>query len=236
MAGLLTMLAVVALAACRDADAGAQESTSVASTADAPAPAASGDTLSDSALFARADAGRLMGRDSGTMWVVMVSDFQCPYCKMWHDTSFVALERDYVKTGKVRLAYFNFPLEQHPYAHAEAEAALCAGVQGKFWEYSDGLFERQSAIARMPTIEPTLDRLARANALDLTGFAHCRKSKAIAQLIASDMAQAQRSNIRSTPSFLVGNFLVEGAIPYADFRHAIDTALFVARAARKGTR
>lgn len=190
------------------------------------------DTLSDSLLIAKADHGRLLGNDSGTVWLVMISDFQCPYCKVWHDSSMAAVKRDYIDAGKVRMAYLNLPLPQHAHARAEAEAALCAAAQNKFWPYSEALFHDQDVLSKRADVKPYLDSLARVNAVEMSEFARCRKTKAIASLIESDMAQATRAGVRSTPSFLIGQFMVEGAAPYKDFRRAIDTAIVMERLKR----
>jgi len=239
----LTLLVTIGVvAACGPADAAARtaatpattaaSTTTAAPSAAAASPTFSGDTLSDSALIAKADRGRLMGRDSGAVWLVMISDFQCPYCKQWHDSSMAAVKRDYVDPGKVRVAYLNLPLQQHPHARVEAEAALCAAAQDKFWPYSAALFHDQPSINARVDVKPYLDSLARANAIEMKEFARCRGSKAIQALIESDIQQAGKAGVRSTPSFLVGDFLVEGAAPYKDFRKAIDTALVIARTKR----
>jgi protein-disulfide isomerase len=237
-------LVVTALAACNKADASNGKSSSavpaVPATLSVAAPtpptalsAPTGDTLTDSVLIARADQGRLMGRDSGAIWVVMMSDFQCPYCKTWHDASMANLTRDYVKTGRVRMAYLNLPLPMHPHARAEAEAALCAGVQKKFWEYSEALFAKQPVIAKLATVQPTLDSIAKTLSLDMPSFGSCQKREAIRALVESDIQQATKAGVNSTPSFLIGDFLVQGALEYPDFRRAIDTALFTAKQAKR---
>ncbi len=241
-------MAMGAVGACQRADAAGRSSATAAATpgttgtatatatataaAVAATPRPAGDTLTDSALIAVADRGRLMGRDSGAVWMVMISDFQCPYCKQWHDSSMAAVKRDYIDQGKVRMAYLNLPLQQHRHARMEAEAALCAGAQGKFWTYSEALFRDQASISARVDLKPYLDSLARSNAVEMKEFARCRASKGIQALIESDIQQASRAGVRSTPSFLVGEFLVEGAMPYKDFRKAIDTALVVARTKR----
>ncbi len=194
------------------------------------------DTLTDSELIARADAGRLMGRDSGAIWLIMVSDFQCPYCKQWHDSSFVAVQKEFVETGKVRMAYLNLPLPQHPRAQEEAEASLCAAAQGKFWPYADGLFKLQQRVAATASIGSLLDSLARANSLAMPEFAHCRRSSAIKSLVRSDVQQANQIGVQSTPTFVIGEFLLQGAAPLETFRRAIDTALVVARKKAKEKR
>ena len=81
----------------------------------------------------RADRGRIRGNPQAGLWIIEASDFQCPYCKMWHDSTYGSLVKDYVESGKVRLAYLNFPLSQHQNAMPAAEAAMCASVQDKFW-------------------------------------------------------------------------------------------------------
>lgn len=233
---LLGFLAAITIAACSKADAAASREAPGA-PANGPATRTSGavasDSLSDSALVARADRGRLLGRDSGAVWVVMISDFQCPYCKQFHDGAIASITRDYVNNGQVRLAYINLPLPQHKHARVESEAALCAGVQNKFWPYAEALFNRQAQIGSMPSVEPVLDTIARSLSLDLSEFGKCRQRNAIKMLVESDIAQASKAGVRSTPTFLVGDFLVEGAMPYPDFRRAIDTALVLAHLPKK---
>lgn len=233
----LTLMALVVLGACAKPDTTAEPKPAGLETAavalpTGPAPLSTADSL----IVARADKGRIMGRDSGAMWVVMMSDFQCPYCKQWHDESMKPLVRDYVNTGKIRLAYLQLPLESiHPHARAEAEASMCASAQGKFWPYAEQLFARQKEVARLPDVRPTLDVIAKALSLDLTEFAACQKLSAIRGLVDSDIQQATQARIQSTPAFLVGDFIVEGALPYPDFRRAIDSALVVRRL-KPGTR
>ncbi len=240
--------AVVAFAsvatACGRADAAAQTGRDSSTGPTASAAAAKAlltaspratvptDTAVDSVLIAKADKGRLIGRDSGTIWLVVISDFQCPYCKTWHDSSMAQLKRDYIDPGKVRLAYLNLPLQMHPQARVEAEAALCAAAQAKFWNFSDALFRDQAAIHKLSDATPYLDTLARASRLNMAEYQSCKKSPSIRALIDSDIQQANRIGVRSTPSFLIGEFLVEGAVPYPDFRRAVDSALSIARTKR----
>ncbi|BAH37768.1 MAG TPA: hypothetical protein DGD08_16490 [Gemmatimonas aurantiaca] len=203
--------------AAANANAGAPAGPTTTSTGLTP-------TGTDSALTLRADSGRLMG--TGAMWVVMISDYQCPYCKSWHDSSMANLERDYIKTGKIRFAYLHLPLEGiHPHARAESEAAMCAGAQGKFWPYSNALFAAQGTVRTMNDVSPLLTRIAREQSLDLTAFNACRQSPAIRSLVEADIRQASQANVQSTPSFVVGEFMLRGALPYPDFAKAIDTAL-----------
>src|SRR3954470_18666704 len=96
----------------------------------------------DSSLT-RADKARIQGSDSAKIWMVMASDFQCPFCKQFHDGAYKQILSEYVATGKVRVAFLNHPGSMHQYGVVSAEAAMCAGMQDKFWQMHDSLFATQ---------------------------------------------------------------------------------------------
>jgi protein-disulfide isomerase len=240
MARSLQLLRAVALfayiataAACGRADAASRSAKADSATSTTAAvPVATNESVANVALMQKADRSRLQGPENA-MWVVMISDFQCPYCKQWHDSSMAQLTRDYIMPGKIRFAYLHLPLESiHPHARAEAQASLCAGAQGKFWEYADALFDNYNTVKSMSDVSPLLSRLAKDLTLDVKSFDRCRVSAPIASLVSNDIAQASQAGVESTPSFIVGSFLVKGAMPYKDFRKAIDTALAVAKSAK----
>lgn len=210
------------LSACGKADA-----------ARVAAPRAPSDTLTDAVLMARADLGRYEGSPTARIWIVMVSDFQCPYCRDWHDSTLTQVRQTYVETGKARLAYLNLPLQGHRHAVAMAKAALCAASQEKFWPYADAMFSRQKTVANLGDVQPLLHTLADSLKLDTAAFTHCNKSSAVTALLNSDLRQANQANIRSTPSFFVGQFLLEGAVPFPSFKKAVDSALVIAEAKAK---
>lgn len=85
----------------------------------------------------------ILGQASASVTVVIFSDYECPACYSFETTMQVTpqLIQNYVSTGKAKIAFRNFPLSFHEKAQKAAEAAECAGLQGKFWEYHDKLFE-----------------------------------------------------------------------------------------------
>ena len=94
--------------------------------------------LTDS-VSAAADRGRIRGSADAPVWFIEVSDFQCPFCKQWHDASFAAIDNEYVKTGKVRMAYLNYPLSSiHPNARAAASDRCAECVAGTTHHASPG--------------------------------------------------------------------------------------------------
>lgn len=173
----------------------------------------------------KADLARIQGSPNAPVWVIEVSDFQCPFCKQWHDQTYPVLRDEFVRTGKVRLAYINYPLAQHPYAWPAAEAAMCAGAQGKFWEMHDALFNTQSKWETLPSPATYFDSLARAQGVDAARWHQCIQSGKMKSWIQADHDRAQTAGAASTPTFIIGDKLLVGAQPIEEFRRAIDSAL-----------
>ena len=173
----------------------------------------------------RIDASRISGDSTAKVWMIMVSDFQCPYCKQWHDESFAALRREYVENGKVRLAYYNFPLTIHPNAVPAAEAAMCAGAQNKFWPMHDALFASQATWAGLKDPSAVFDSLGTKVGLNTQSFNSCRATHATLPMIKADQDRAERAGVQSTPTIIIGNKLIAGAQPTDNFRRALDAAL-----------
>ena len=177
----------------------------------------------------RADLSRIQGSPTAPLWVIEVSDFQCPYCKQWHDQTYNAFLDQYVKTGKVRLAYVNFPLSSHAYAWPAAEAAMCAGVQNRFWPMHDSLFASQPRWEGIADPAPVFDSLARATGVDMTRWRDCVKSGKMKPLIQADHDRAEQAGASATPSFMIGDKLLTGAQPLSDMQRVIDSALVKSR-------
>ncbi|MDP9200306.1 MAG: DsbA family protein [Gemmatimonadota bacterium] len=173
----------------------------------------------------KADLARIQGSPTAPVWVIEVSDFQCPYCKQWHEQTYQKLRDEFVRTGKVRLAYINFPLAQHIHAVPAAESAMCAGAQGKFWAMHDALFTSQTKWEGLPSPAPFFDSLARATGVDVARWRQCVQSGKMKAWIQADHDRAQAAGAASTPSFMIGDKILIGAQPIENLRSAIDSAL-----------
>jgi protein-disulfide isomerase len=185
-------------------------------------PASSTPATADS-LTSRADAGRIQGNPNAPVWIVEISDFQCPFCKTWHDEVYATLRREYIVPGTVRLAYINYPLPNHANALPAAEAAMCAGAQNKFWEMHDGLFDAQETWGPMPNAAAVFDSIARAKGVDVAAMRRCIETGAARALILADAERAQESGVQGTPSFVIGgDVMLRGMQPIEAFRRAID--------------
>jgi len=193
----------------------------------AAAPGASKTTQTGTSdpLIAAADKGRIAGDSSAKTWVIIASDFQCPFCRQWHDDSYKQLMDEYVRSGKVKVAYINFPLGQHQNAVPSAQAAMCASAQDKFWEYHDALFESQKSWEALPQPRPVLDSIARAVGVNFADWSKCVDTDEMLPLIFADRDRAATAGVQSTPTFLVGGQVVAGAIPFSDLKTVIDSAI-----------
>lgn len=176
-------------------------------------------------IITAADRGRILGSENARLWMLVVSDFQCPFCKEWHDATWSTIQREYVDTGKIRVAYVNFPLGMHPNARPAAIEAMCAGVQGKFWPLADALFRTQERWKDLPAPQAFFDGIAASVQLDQTARRACIAGRAIPSLIDADQLRMTRAATQSTPTFFIGGSRLEGAQPIAQFRRVIDAEL-----------
>jgi protein-disulfide isomerase len=219
--GALFLLGLATLACGRSGDA---PGAAVAKAEAAPPPSVD-DQAKNDPLVAAADRGRITGDSTAKVWLIIVSDFECPYCKMWHDSTGEQVRREYVQSGKIRMAYVNFPLEQHPHAMPSAETAMCAAAQGKFWPVHDRLFQTQDRWKVMGDAQALFDSLAAASGVESGAYKECLSSHRTAALIRGDYARSSQGGVRSTPTFIVGSTMLSGVQPISEMRKAIDAAL-----------
>ena len=231
----------VLLAACDAADSrpagdGGSESAAAPAT-----PAAAGNASADPRIGV-ADTARITGDDDAPVWIVEISDFQCPYCRQWQLETYPQLREEYLATGKAKLAYVNLPLTSlHPHAVLAAEAALCAGAQGRFWEVHDALFATQEGWSRLGNARPAFDSLAAASGVAMDAWTQCVDSQVMRPLIQRDSERSAGSGASSTPTFLImadstipgaQPAMLVGAQPIESFRRAIDALLALRSAPR----
>lgn len=227
MRRILHVLVLAALAAaCKqtathaatDAATPAAATTAAGAVAPAAPVAPPNDTISD-----RADRGRLLGDTTAKLWVIMASDFQCPYCKLWHDRAFQQVLKMYVNTGKVRLAFLNMPLSIHPNAVPASEAAMCAAIQNKFWQMHEALFASQKDWEGLANPDSAMTAIATKQGVDIKKWKPCYTEHLTRPLIQADHDRAVASHVNSTPTFFIGDQVLGSAD--ADVPAAIEKAL-----------
>ena len=160
-----------------------------------------------------------IGPENAPVTIVEFGDFQCPFCKRFHDQVLPALLKQY--DGKIRFVYRSFPIRAiHAYAQSAAEAAQCAFDQQKFWEYHDLLFQDTQRLAKA-------DLLAYADQvkLDTRVFRNCLESAKHAQDVEHDYQAGVRLGVTGTPTFFINGRVLTGAQPLAAFSAVIDAEL-----------
>lgn len=142
---------------------------------------------------------RALGASDATVAIVEFADYQCPYCRVFHDSLLPKLRKAYIDTGKLRYFYKDLPLRQHRQAFAASVAAHCAGAQGKFWPMHEQMYANQAELGQAPFV-----KYAAALSLDIAQFKGCQKSAAAQRAVHRDMADARRVGVSATPTILLG--------------------------------
>ncbi|HET7233580.1 MAG TPA: thioredoxin domain-containing protein [Longimicrobium sp.] len=180
-------------------------------------------------LLSRASNARQHGSQYAKVTIYEVSDFQCPYCKMFFDSTYAKFDSAYVRTGKVRLVFINFPLPMHNQAFAASKAAMCAGAQGKFWEMHDRLFQRQHDWRDQADAPQRFAAYARELGVNAAQFRDCVDNDRISSLVVNDVMQASGAQVNSTPTFILNREkILPGAIPFAELAREVDALLAAA--------
>jgi protein-disulfide isomerase len=172
----------------------------------------------------------MLGAPEAPLTLIEFSDYQCPFCRRFADTTLPVLKRDYIETGKLRYVFRDFPLDRlHPQARKIVEAAHCAGDQGKYWAMHDLLFQQQQALQ--------VDRLkgyARQLGLNARAFEACLDQGKYATKVQQDLDAGAAAGVQGTPGFILGKtqpdgsiqgIAIKGAQPLAAFQQAIEHLL-----------
>jgi protein-disulfide isomerase len=160
-----------------------------------------------------------LGRADAPLTVVEFTDYQCPYCRRFAAETFPQLKHDYIDTGKVRFIVRDLPLTFHSAARPAAEAAHCAGEQGRFWAMHDALLGGAADLTH-----GGIEARAAALHLDRKRLHACLAAARYAGAIERNAADADALGVNGTPTFLIGTVahgevsgeLVAGALPWAE--------------------
>ncbi|KKU04432.1 MAG: DSBA oxidoreductase [Parcubacteria group bacterium GW2011_GWA2_45_30] len=184
--------------------------------------AAAGESASSAQVLGDlADDDPALGNPSAPVTMVEFADFQCPFCARMFSETLPQIKEKYVKTGKVKFVYRDFPLSSiHQFAQKAAEAGECADEQEKFWQYHDILYSRQQQLSN-ENIKKWADEIG----LDIAQFNQCLDSGKYMDEVAKDLADGQAAGVTGTPGTFVNGRLVSGALPYAQFEAIIEAEL-----------
>jgi len=166
------------------------------------------------------DDDTVRGSPDAKVTIVEFSDYECPFCERFYTQTYLQLKAEYIDTGKVKFIYRDFPLSFHPQAQKAAEAAECAGEQGKYYEMHDLLFGK-GVSGGVNSFKAYAIELG----LDTTKFNDCLDSGSMAGEVRKDMNDGSRAGVRGTPAFYINGQSLSGAQPIEAFRQIIDAEL-----------
>jgi len=158
-----------------------------------------------------------LGPADAPVTIIEFSDYLCPACRKAHEVTGKIKE---IYKDRIRWVFKDFPLRMHKWADKAAEAAHCAGEQGKFWEYQDILFGSQEEL------NPSrLKQYAKEMDLQTRQFDECLDSGRYKSTVEDDVEAARKGGINSTPTFVINGVPSPGALSLENFQKLIDAAL-----------
>ncbi len=161
------------------------------------------------------------GQANAKVKVIVYSDFQCPYCKIFYKT-LRGVMKEY--KSKVLFVFKELPLNIHPQANNAALASECALKQGKFWEYADNLYAKQSQWANTKGTA-SFKHYAGNLKLNVQQFNQCLNDKTGQAIINANQKEAAEFGISGTPTIFINKHLAGGAITVSELKDEINRQL-----------
>jgi protein-disulfide isomerase len=164
------------------------------------------------------------GRADAPLTLLEFTDYQCPYCRRFHTETWPRLQQEFVERGQLRFIVRDLPLEFHPGAEPAAEAANCAGEQGKFWPMHDALLDGEVQLSAAGVLEA-----GRKLGLDMQFFEACVHRGKYRDDIRRNAELARSLGLNGTPAFVLGRVRdgvlhgepIKGAVPFEAFAQEI---------------
>ncbi len=147
------------------------------------------------------------GSRDATITLVEYGDYECPHCVAAHK---VVKEIQRQLDGTLLFVFRNFPLSSsHPHAQEAAESAEAAGLQGRFWQMHDALFERSGGLS-----SDVILSLADQAGVDVMRLQADLDAGTFRERVQEDFMSGVRSGVNGTPTFFVNELRYDG---FADF-------------------
>src|SRR5687768_4689966 len=170
--------------------------------------------------------GYLMGSPTAPVQILEFADFECPACGSFANLTEPDVRKRLVETGQASFRFMDFPLAIHRNTWDAHFAAACANEQGKFWEMHDRIFATQDQWNGDVTNRPkaVFSRLVKELALNESQWNECYDSQKYKLNIAASVREGERRLVGSTPTFIIGDKLVPGALGFDQLKAYVDSA------------
>jgi protein-disulfide isomerase len=146
----------------------------------------------------------ILGDSNAPITVLEWGDYQCTFCYKFHQNTLDIINDNFIKTGKVKLVFKDFPLNG-PDSLLAAEASYCAEDQEKYWQYHDELYKNWGGERTGWVTRESLDKFAVTIGLDLVEFNTCLDEQKYKNRVITLYEFGKEIGIDATPSFLVFN-------------------------------
>ena len=148
--------------------------------------------------------GNVLGKPDAPVTMVEFADLQCPFCRQYTLDALPTIIRDYVRTGKVKLAFTGMSFIG-PDSETALRAAYAAALQNRLWNVIDLLYRNQGAENTGWVTEGLLESIARSvPGIDASTMLDDQHSTQVEQAIATAASQAEQAHVSSTPTFFAG--------------------------------
>ena len=170
--------------------------------------------------YAVTDKDHVRGKADAKVTILEWSDFECPYCKTFHESMIQLME---AYPDDVRWVFKNFPLSFHPEATPAAIAAECAAEQkgnDMFWQYGDKLYENQDTLGTA-----LYEKLAKDLGLNTSTFKDCITNKSTADIVTNDTSVGSANGVQGTPGNFLNGTELGGAVPFTSLQAQVKSIL-----------
>lgn len=166
---------------------------------------------------------RAKGSESAPVTLEEFGDYQCPSCGIFNP---VVNKMKATYGDRLRVVFRHLPLQSmHKNAALAARAAEAAGLQGRFWEMHDALYDNQKEWSDLPDPRPKFAEYAqRAGVSDVERFKTDLEGQSVGARIVADVQRASSLGVNATPSVFINGVQVRG-LAESDLRREIETAL-----------
>ena len=175
--------------------------------------------------------GYLLGKADAPVPVIEFADFECPACGQFATLAEPDIRKRLIDAGTISYRFYDYPLPMHKNTWAASNAAACADEQGKFWEMHDQLFNAQDQWNGQATSRPKskFQEYAKAIGLNVDQWEACFDAKKYQPRIKANEQMALKRGASQTPTFVIGDKMVGGAIAFDRFKALVDSALVLAK-------
>jgi len=169
------------------------------------------------------EADHIEGDINAKAVLVEYGDFQCPACAAYYPLV-EQLTEEY--GDRMAFVFRHFPLRSiHKNAEIASRSAEAAGLQGKFWEMYDLIYQNQASWANELGTVDIFTSYAESLGLDVEKFKADLTSDVVIDAINKDLREGNSAGINATPTFFFNGELVSGVRSIDDFRQLVEGAL-----------